>query len=380
VTPREPFDLAVIGAGPAGIMAALTASRRLRTLLTFTAAPAADPQPRLETVPASTLGLLIDIGAHPARLGIDRLSTTRHLAWAQADPQTLHGRAVAHIEHGALVAELFAIAQRTSNLTLRLESCLPVMHDGQWHGDGWRATTLVDATGRAMAFTQKRLQAPKPWVARPFWVRGRQVPDPSLRIASLPFGYAFRLGAPGLDMLWIAGRGTILAQSLPAIGRSIVAAGAGWLLEGFPTLESAQRGRAYPASVQWARTSSTAAVGDAFLARDILSSQGIASGICDAMYAACAHHEPDRTLWQQRQHAERGSHLRSLAHLIGDCRFRSCRVWAEYGRFIGQNVPRSSGDAVALRQGRIIRMPPGITAGGAPLPIALHEPGPGPQA
>lgn len=351
------FDRAIVGAGPTGLMAALQSSKSARTLLIFDKPPASDPLPRIETVPAALVNLMIDFGIHPKRLGIDQLYDTRCVAWQSRTPETIRGRSVAHIDHGALQAELFSAASRNPDLSLRIESHLPVKRGLYWYGTGWRARTLLDATGRLMVFANRRVQPPKPWVARSFWTaKPPAASDRPLRIAALPYGYAYRLGSRHVDSVWIVGRGPSLRRSPAAFERSVKEAGASWLLDGFPPLESATTGRAYPASVQWAESSLCTPIGDAALSRDILSSQGLATGISDALLAIASNTNADAALCADRQRAERAAHLRSLAGIIATCRYRHRRNWDQYGNFVtSHQVQARESEGVALISGRVVR-------------------------
>jgi 2-polyprenyl-6-methoxyphenol hydroxylase-like FAD-dependent oxidoreductase len=362
VKARGAFDRAIVGAGSVGLVAALQSSRSSRTLLVCRACPeSASPEsalaPRLETVPAALVSLLIDFGVDPRRIGVDRLYDARHVAWESCIPTTTEGRAVAHVERGALHTELLSIARRDPNLTLQIESLLPVFRRGYWCGTSWRAKTLLDATGRAMAFATRKVHPPKPWVARPFWTQKPSAAcDRSLRIAALPFGYVYRLASSQTDMVWVAGRGSNLSQPAAALERTIESAGARWLLEGFPPLETASSGRAYAASLQWSEDSPCAAIGDAALARDILSSQGLATGISDALYAVASQTDGEGALCVDRQAAERAAHLRLLAQLFASCRYGDRADWIQYFDFVASHQSASTAvKSAALVSGRIAR-------------------------
>jgi hypothetical protein len=350
------FDRAIVGAGPVGLIAALQSSRISRTLLVCRASSEPEPGPRLETVPAALLGLLMDFGVDPKRIGIDRLYDARHVAWERHAPTTIQGRSVAHVEHGALQTELLSIARRHSNLCVQIESELPVKRRGYWCGTSWRAQRLLDATGRAMAFTHRRVRPPRPWVARPFWTQNSSAAcDRSLRIAALPFGYVYRLASSHIDMVWVAGRGSALSESAAALERTLKSEGACWLLEGFPSLATTSTGRAYAASVQWSENSPCAAIGDAALARDILSSQGLATGISDALYAVASQTQAEAKLCVHRQVTERAAHLRSLAQLFASCRYRDRADWMQYVDFVTSHQSASTAvESAALVSGRIV--------------------------
>jgi 2-polyprenyl-6-methoxyphenol hydroxylase-like FAD-dependent oxidoreductase len=144
-----------------------------------------------------------------------------------------------------------------------------------------------------------------------------------------------------------------LSASPQAIETAIGLAGADWLLEGLPPLESLQSGRAFPVSVQWAEESPAIAVGDAALARDVLSSQGMAAGLSSARYAVAVESENDRALLLQHQSAERARHLQSLSQLVAACRYGNSVEWQQYGEFIGNHLEAVSHDTIWLSEGRM---------------------------
>ena len=357
------FDRAILGAGPVGLIAALQCAKAERTLLISRALPKASRHlaapPRIESVPAALVNLLLDFSIDPRRIGVDRLHDTRHAAWETPEPSTTRGRAVAHLDHGQLTAELLAVAHRHPLLKIISESQTPARRNGLWHGTSWRARTLLDATGRAMVMSARRVRPPKPWVARPFWriagTRARRLAtDRSFRIAALPFGYAYRLASNSTDMLWVVGRGEELSHSPAALERTLRSLGAAWLLEGFAPLTTAGTGRSHPASVQWSEGSPCGTIGDAALSRDILSSQGMAGGISDALYVAAARSEDDDALRVQRHAAQCAAHLRSLQQVFAACRHRDRRSWRAYTEFVTQHQrPSALADGAALIGGRV---------------------------
>jgi hypothetical protein len=331
------YDRAILGAGPVGLIAALESCKTSRTLLVSNGVLGSESAPRLETVPAPLINLLIDFGVHPRRIGVDRLYDTRTSSWELATPATVRGRSVAHVDHGELQRELLAIAQRRMDFAT-CSPALPVHRDGCWQGTSWRARIVLDATGRDMASAVERIRPRKPWVARPFWVHHSLLPeDRALRIAALPFGYAYRLASRTVDMLWIVGRGAILGRLPDALEQALKNTGAAWLLDGFPCLTRVSSGRAYHASVQWSEGAACLKVGDAALARDILSSQGLAAGISEALFAVAASSERDMALLRERQASERAAHLQSLASAMAACRFSQAADWAQYAAFVASH-------------------------------------------
>ena len=212
------YDSAVLGAGAVGIVAALCSARKSATVLILRAPAETSDVPRIETVPAPILSLLIDYGVHPRRIGVDRLYEIQHAAWECADPEMRRGRAMAHIDKAKLESELLRLASRTPQLAIVIDPRAPSQGKLEWFGAEWSARRLIDATGRAAVTAVRRVTAPKPWVARPFW---RTVPAPTemreFRIAALPNGYVYRVGSNDVDALWVAGRGAALGASPKAI-------------------------------------------------------------------------------------------------------------------------------------------------------------------
>ena len=79
--PTHDCQVAVLGSGPAGMVAALELSKRQRTALVTCRLPSADEAPRVEAVPAALLALLVEYGIHPRKVGVERLYETRLVAW-----------------------------------------------------------------------------------------------------------------------------------------------------------------------------------------------------------------------------------------------------------------------------------------------------------
>jgi hypothetical protein len=348
------YVTAVLGGGAVGMIAALGSARHTSTVLVLRSNPGPTKIPRIETIPAPILSLLIDHGVHPRRIGVDRLYESQFAAWQCADPELRRGRAMAHIDKAKLESELLRLCSRAPRLDIVIDSHGPFHGHSGWCGSNWSAQRMVDATGRAAATATHRVAAAKPWVARPFW---SPVPAPAaqreFKIAALPDGYAYRVGSNEVDSLWIAGRGPLLSSDPKTIQASIISAGAGWLLEGLPGPMSWHCGRAFPVSVQWAEGPAIA-VGDAALARDALSSQGMAAGLSSACYAAACESDRDATSFREHQRAERASHLRSLLQLISTCRHGDSAEWQRYQQFVATHqCDAKSQNRVCPSQGRL---------------------------
>lgn len=350
--PTPQRRVAVVGSGPVGMVAALELSKRRPTTLITCRLPAPDETPRVEAVPASLLALLVEYGIHPRRLGVEQLHETRLVAWGSADYVEGRGFAAAHVERPALdLALLGALkASRRVEIITLPPSAVPEAVAGL-RGEGVR---LIDATGRRALTAGKRMHATRPWAARMFVAPGRARAGGELRIAALPCGYAYRIGAASSLTLGIVGRGKSLAGAPSELERYLHGNGAGWILVGLPAIGDMTPGVIAPASVQWAVGGDGLRIGDAALARDALSSQGLAAGISEALYAAAVSDEADEEFLALRQSEQRAAHLGSLASLIDGCRFRAAEAWKEYAEFIKAHLSTERlASGVVLRDGSL---------------------------
>jgi flavin-dependent dehydrogenase len=335
------FQIAVLGSGPVGIVAALELSKHYRTALITHQLPSADQVPRVEAVPASLLALLIEYGIHPRRVGVDRLHETRLIAWENNNFGKSIGPAAAHVERPALdlaLLDALIISRRVKIILSQKSASLEAV-------DGLRQQSLrvIDATGRRSLTATTKIHPAKPWVGRIFLTSTKACSATrEFRIAALPGGFAYRLATIRSINLGIVGRGKMLGGDPEEIERHLHEYEAGWVLEGLPPMADMIPGRVSPASVQWAGGNVSRRIGDAALARDTLSSQGLACGISDALFAAGVRDDQGETRLSRRQFEQRLSHLASLANLIARCRFRDHDAWKEYEEFISDHLVRQT--------------------------------------
>jgi flavin-dependent dehydrogenase len=311
----------IIGAGPAGLAAALALAGRGQVQIVAPNLPQSGDPARIDAVPAPLLALLLELGVHPTQLDVRELHDMRISAWGTARPEVARGHAVAHVKRPALELALLSAVARAPNIRV---TDRVLAEPGR----------VIDATGRRAASARLVLRPPEPWLARVFWAEGRFDPRAqAFRIAALLEGYAYRLGTAARVML-----GVVAPKSAePPTEEWLRAAGAGWLLAGLPSLCDMRPGRGGVASVQWAERGGGAELaGDAALARDSLSSQGLAAGIADAVALARGLTEPGR------QALQRERHLRSLAGLIASSRFAAAPAWSDYGTFLAAHGARAS--------------------------------------
>jgi flavin-dependent dehydrogenase len=347
------FDVAILGAGAVGMIAALQVGRSGRTAVVVTRRiPRADDLPRVDAVPAGLLALLLELGIDPGRIGADRLHEARVSAWETAAPSASKAPLTAHVERPALELALLDRLVATGGVAVVRGSCGLPAHGGA-AGDGWRARMVVDATGRRALTATRRQRPARPWVARTFWTPPQSSgAELGFAVAALPDGYAYRLSSRSIACLGVVGRLAIAGP--PAVIEAVVRSRASWLLDGLPALAAMRPGAAGAACVQWAEAGGHLRIGDAALARDPLSSQGLATGASEAMLGAAVRHNRDLALLMARQREQRQTHLVSLLQAIDRCRYADAPSWRAYRAFVARHIGAlEHSPTAALRGGRI---------------------------
>ena len=284
---RRVHDIAVLGGGPAALIAALAAAKAARTALIVNRPPSSEQPLRIDAIPARTLALLVEFGIDPRAIGAERLQDHQAASWATDTPQWSRGPQTAHIERPALELALFDAVRANGRIDIVIDRGKPKYRRG-FAGTGWSARHLIDATGARLPPPGRG--GPRPaWGSRFFWTRRTAVgAEPEFRIAALRGGYAYRLGSARHVGIGLVGRGALLKSDAAALDRLLRQANAKWLCENMPPLESMNRGASGVTSVQWAVPGRAALIGDAWIARDPLSSQGLAASLSDALYAVAA--------------------------------------------------------------------------------------------
>jgi flavin-dependent dehydrogenase len=338
--PPDAFNAVVIGAGPVGLMSALELSKTCKVAIITNRFASNDDPPRVESVPAQVIALLIEFGIHPKQIGVDRLHESRLAAWDKQVCNEIPAPVTAHVERPALDVALFTAAVRTRRIEFILSNqpreALSIITN--------KSTNVIDASGRRAVTAKRRIQPTRPWVAKTFWVRKQDcLAMTKLRIAALTGGYVYRLGAMNCIGIGIVGRGDTLRADPSRLERNISEQGADWVLEGLPSLAEMSQGITMAASVQWTEGDEGVRIGSARLAHDALSSQGLATGLSDALYAASMRDkENDHSFISARQTEQRLSHLDSMARVIANCRFANSYEWSEYAQFVSSYLSLSS--------------------------------------
>jgi hypothetical protein len=169
---------------------------------------------------------------------------------------------------------------------------------------------------------------------------------PVLRLCLSP-----RLG--GHIGIGLVGRGELLKWNAAGLARLLRDEALAWLCEDMPPVASMTRGASGVTSVQWAVPGHAALVGDASIARDSLSSQGLAASMSDALYAVAAIMSGNMDCLRDRQEANLAAHLTYLNELVMQCRHRDGSLWTAYAKFIAANIKSAQRAAPALRHGRL---------------------------
>jgi 2-polyprenyl-6-methoxyphenol hydroxylase-like FAD-dependent oxidoreductase len=351
VSRPQAFDIAVLGGGPAGLVAALSAAKSARTALILNRPPDPGGPLRIDAIPARTLALLVELGIEPRVIGVERLLDGQGVCWESDIPTWSRRARTGHIERPLLECALFNVLHAENHVKIIIDRTRPSF-DGIFHGASWRAKKLVDATGRASVTSKNRVRLQPAWASRFYWTSRDAVPaaTPEFRIAVLSSGYAYRLGSARRIGIGFVGREEIL-NSDPAR----ILEDAAWLREDMPSFSSMERGASGVTSVQWATPGHAALAGDASIARDSLSSQGLAASLSDAMYAVAAIMSDRLDSLQARQAENLSAHLTHLKEQLMRCRYHDSPLWSAYERFISEtNTNVVEGQvAPAIRYGRL---------------------------
>ena len=267
-----PEATVVLGAGPVGCLAALAAARRGPVALH---APRANPGlPRVDSVPAPLLALLLEFGIHPAEIGVTELQDTRMASWERRDPVILRTRATAHVMRPDLDLALRRVVEHSPAVT--------IVHTLDPHSLR-TAVQVIDASGRAAVSAIRRVRPTEPLVARTRTARGQfSRAARAFQLAAMPGGYVYRLGTPSSLTLGIVAPKRFHHAAMPWELRRL---GLGWILAGLPPPETMGTGRNGIASVQWSEgPERPIRVGDAALAREL----AVVPGDCERIvrYAA----------------------------------------------------------------------------------------------
>ena len=294
---------------------------------------------RVDSVPAAAIAALIELGVDPRAFSDLRRHGSRLVSWSTDAPVVLQSPGTVHVERGALEAALFARVLKHPGLTLMPAPRSRAGLRALIAPHARRGAIVLDATGRASVLAARRVTMPSPWYAwTRLWPAAADRPDDeAFRIAATPDGYCYRLGTRGCLSVGIVtfarGPGGQRAKLFGAYRRELR-----WLFDGVPGDELASTERVHPAAVQWATHAGALAVGDACLARDALSSQGLACSISQAHYAVAVESREDAALYEARAREQRRNHLRSLGGMLSESRHAEVAPWLRYRAFVAREL------------------------------------------
>jgi hypothetical protein len=315
----------VLGSGPIAAVAAIVMARRREVVLSLGTANSRSA-PRIDSLPIHMLGLLVELGIHPAQLQLEDRHDTILSTWEDALPKAITAFPKVHVHRQLLDKALLRLTEGISRITLTE------------HASVDRYECVIDATGRrAMTATSVRRAEPC-WVARTRTLRGRySLAQAALRIAPAPQGYAYRLASRGVLTLGFVSPAPFSRLGEDAFAEGLRRAGGGWILSQLPSFEEMEPGRGGECSVQWTVASGgPRPVGDASFAPDALAAQGLALGLSEAMRLAGDH--------TTRDDARPRAHVTRLRTVIARCRCRDEAAWRAYDTLLGswENEPMST--------------------------------------
>lgn len=362
--------LHIIGLGPVGLVAAIRAAET-RPVSLYVPVPAADSRQAgatgenrqtsdtrvgsIEAIPASLLALLVELGIHPHRLGVEDLHKRRCAAWESEQPVCDVIAPMAHIERPALEHALMErVGRRPEIAVVELQSVELHRAVHELEGD------VFDATGRRAVTAVARHTVSGAPLART-WTRrvSLSAEERSFRIAALPDGYVYRLASMNTALIGWCGEPHLLHLPPSQWAGYLQRAGAQWLDSPEFALASPDAhwrlAKAGGAGIQWAEArAGFTPIGDAAYSRDTLSSQGLALGFSDALYAVAAVTEDARRLWNENRRGQFLDHLIHLREQVSRCRFRESPFWRSYSQRIEEASSRLT-PATALRRARLRR-------------------------
>ena len=318
------WETVVLGGGPVGLTTALIAARYGRVLVVLPRPAPAVSIFRIDCVPVALLALFVELGLHPRELGASSVYDRRLVAWSGTTPEVVHGPGTVHLLRPVL--ERLLLERARTHRAISFAFNIPL--------DALPATNrILDATGRRAITADHRYLPPNPAILRGVIVRGGfSRAQQAFRLASLPTGYAYRLGAGNALMVGLVQGRDQWRKNAGTLGERLRAVGVEWLLAGM-CCDTGKGSIGGIASVQWSSGLGLAIrIGDASIARDALASQGIANGISAALSLFEGGDAGRSYCWQTR--TEILSHLTTLRRLIRSCAHSAHPFWENYADFL----------------------------------------------
>jgi flavin-dependent dehydrogenase len=323
------WDTVILGGGPVGLTTALIAARYGRVLVVLPRRSPLVPPLRIDCVPVALLALFVELGLHPSELGASAVHDHRLVAWSSTTPELVRGAGTVHVVRPALERCLLEHARAHRAINFACGTPLDALP---------AAGRVLDATGRRAITAEHRHLPANPAILRAIVVRGPfSQAQQAFRLASLPTGYAYRLGTGDALMVGLVQGRDQWRESAGPLAERLRAVGAEWLLAGM-RYDAGVGSIGGVTSVQWSSGSGPAIrIGDAVMARDALASQGIANGI-SAGLSLFEGRDAGRSYCRQTR-TEILSHLTTLRRLIRSCAHSAHPFWGSYAAFLARGTP-----------------------------------------
>jgi flavin-dependent dehydrogenase len=291
----------------------------------------------MEAIPAQLIALLVELGVYPRSLGVERLFEQRLTQWRSREVVASVAPASAHVSRPALDMSLFELALRAGVRFREGVKLVDVLSASDVDA------TILDATGRAAATASHVVRAEVPLVARTF-VQAASAVDgfAGFSLAAGPDGYAYRLSNARRVALGVVGHGALLRGDIPTVVAK-VRSFAPWIVEGLDP-DTTEPGAAGAASLQWCAGNRSRALplGDAYLARDALASQGLAIGIAHAIRSV-SELVNGGSIDPAAEPLQLEHHRRRVEALIAESPFAEAPEWHNYRRFLRARHPATFG-------------------------------------
>ncbi len=321
--------LIVLGGGPVGLMAAIYARRNgLEAEVRSSAWPSPTDAATIESIPSQTMALLVETGIHPRTVGVKEIFSEQVRQWGTSSPTRKITAGRVHISRPELDVALFELAKRlcVAFVTERIER----YGAERYASDG---ILVFDASGRSALSASAVLRPRRPIAGRQWLFERNGSTVATFGIGAEPSGYFYRMGNSRRVCVGVVGGGSFLRGDWREVRERLVE-NCEWLVDDLPT-EFAEIGRSGATSMQWSDGSRGARpIGDASLAQDALSSQGLAVGLVDAVKSVFAG--IGRPVSPSSN--ERGSTIsrrRSLvAEIVATSPFANDPLWSEYLEFL----------------------------------------------
>jgi|GEM_PF-2538851 len=321
--------LLVLGGGPVGLMAAICARRNgLEAEVRSSVWPSQEDAATLESVPSQTMALLVETGIFPRSVGVDKVFTEQVRQWDRSGPSRKMTTGRVHLSRPELDIALLGLAESLGVVLTpeRIDRNTALEHaeDGK---------TVFDASGRSSVTASAVSRPRRPIVGRQWLFETNEATVATFGIGAGKDGYFYRMGNAHRICLGVVGNGALMRRVWPEV-RAEVAEIAAWLIDDLPE-EFAEIGRSGATTMQWSEgRRGPPQIGDAVVAQDALSSQGLAVGLVDAVQSVLALLGRPVTASPADRSGTISSGRSLVAEIVAMSPFAGDQLWAEYLEFL----------------------------------------------